>query len=61
MAAISGVPWDTAWATKESGQYGDCPVYYLGREAFLANKRAAGRAKDLADIEALRPPRRVSE
>ena len=26
----------------------------LGRDAFLANKRAAGRAKDLADLHALR-------
>ena len=27
---------------------------FVGREAFLRNKRAAGRPKDLADIEALR-------
>jgi len=25
----------------------------LGREAFIANEQAVGRAKDLADIEAL--------
>jgi hypothetical protein len=29
------------------------PTHFIGREALLANKRAAGRAKDLADIEAL--------
>ena len=29
-------------------------VSFLGRETFLRNKRAAGRAKDLADIDALR-------
>ncbi len=28
-------------------------VPFIGRQEFLANKRAAGRAKDLADIEAL--------
>lgn len=28
-------------------------VYFLGRESFLRNKRAAGRPKDLADIDAL--------
>jgi len=32
-------------------------VSFIGREALLVNKRAAGRTKDLADIEALqRPP-----
>jgi hypothetical protein len=28
---------------------------FLGREAFIRNKRAAGRPKDLADIDALTP------
>ena len=57
MASISGVSWETAWASRENGQYGNCPVHYLGRKAFVANKRASGRAKDLADIEALRRKR----
>ena len=30
----------------------------LGREDFIANKRATGRLKDLADVERLLPPRR---
>ena len=29
---------------------------FIGRDAFLRNKRAAGRTKDLADVEALREP-----
>jgi hypothetical protein len=53
MASITGVSWETAWQSRQPGEYGKAPVYYLGREAFLANKKAAGRAKDLADIEAL--------
>ena len=57
MTAITGVSWETAWTSKESGEYGGCPVWYLGRDAFLANKRAAGRAKDLADLHALRSPK----
>ena len=32
---------------------GDIPVYYIGREQFTANKRATGRKRDLADLEAL--------
>jgi hypothetical protein len=31
-------------------------VRFLGRDTFLRNKRAAGRPKDLADIDALKPP-----
>jgi hypothetical protein len=33
--------------------YGSVPVCFSGRDAFMANQRAAGRAKDLADLEAL--------
>jgi len=56
MASISGVPWDEAWESKRPGKYGIASVFFLGREAFLKNKRASGRAKDLADVEALREP-----
>jgi len=60
MAAITGVSWERAWASREPGAYGSAPVHFLGREAFLANKQAAGRPKDLADIAAVRRPRRGS-
>jgi len=33
-------------------------VPFIGRQAFLRNKRTAGRPKDLADIDALREPER---
>ena len=32
---------------------GDVEVFFIGREAMIKNKRASGRTKDLADIEAL--------
>jgi hypothetical protein len=32
---------------------GELIVPFLGREELLANKRAAGRQRDLADLEAL--------
>ena len=57
MAHISGVSWKTAWESRQSGTYGLAPVAFLGRETFIANKRATGRTKDLADVEALRKPR----
>jgi hypothetical protein len=55
MSAISGVSWDDAWRTREAGACGGQPVAYLGREMFLRNKRASGRPKDLADVDALEP------
>ena len=53
MTNISGLSWSAAWNSRQSGKYGDVSVFFIGREALMANKRAAGRAKDLADIEAL--------
>ena len=53
MTSITGVNWDHAWESRVQGVYGGVPVHFIGREALLANKRAAGRTKDLADVEAL--------
>jgi len=53
ITALSGVTWQEAEAGKVGGTYGDVPVHYLGRREFTANKRATGRTKDLADLEAL--------
>ena len=53
ITSLSGVDWDQAYSGRVAGKYGDVPVSYLGREQFIANKRATGRKKDLADIEAL--------
>ena len=55
MSAISGVEWDEAWSDRVEGSLGSHRVHFLGRETFLRNKRAAGRPKDLADIDALEP------
>jgi hypothetical protein len=53
MTKVTGLAWDEAWASRRAGSYGDVPVFFIGREALLVNKRAAGRLKDLADVEAL--------
>jgi hypothetical protein len=44
---------DEAWPGREAGTFGDVTVDFIGREAFIRNKRATGRAKDLGDIEGL--------
>jgi hypothetical protein len=53
MSAISGVSWDEAWAGRDTGRCGSNDLPFLGRREFVKNKRASGRLKDLADIEAL--------
>ena len=53
ITSISGVTWEQADASKEPGKYGEVPVFYIGKVQYVANKRATGRAKDIADIEAL--------
>ena len=53
ITSISGVDWEAAASGSVTGSFGDVPVRYLGREQLIANKRATGRLKDRADVEAL--------
>jgi hypothetical protein len=53
ITSITGVSWEEANEGKQTGLYGNVSVCFLGREQYIANKRATGRKKDLADIEAL--------
>jgi hypothetical protein len=53
ITSISGLSWDEAFEKHEKGKYGDVPVSYIGRDQYILNKRASGRKKDLADLEAL--------
>lgn len=53
LTSITGVTWEQAQAQKAAGTFGDVPVCYLGRNQYIINKRAIGRKKDLADLEAL--------
>jgi hypothetical protein len=53
ITSLTGVSWDEAYTGRVQGAYGDIPVSYLGREELVSNKRAIGRRKDLADLEAL--------
>ncbi|MBI5724954.1 MAG: nucleotidyl transferase AbiEii/AbiGii toxin family protein [Planctomycetes bacterium] len=56
ITSIQGVSWEQADAGKSQGEYGGTSVPFLGRTEFIANKRAAGRAQDRADIEKLEGP-----
>jgi len=53
LTAVSGVAFDEAWGERVEDRFDDVPVPFIGRAAFIRNKRASGRKKDLADLEAL--------
>jgi hypothetical protein len=53
ITSISGVSWDEAFSHRIPGKYGKVQVHYIGYEQFIMNKRAIGRKRDLADLEAL--------
>jgi hypothetical protein len=53
LTGISGVTFDEAWPERVVASVSGLDVPFIGRQALLRNQRASGRAKDLADIEAL--------
>jgi hypothetical protein len=53
LTSISGVTTDDAFATKISAMLDGIPVFILGKDALIRNKRAVGRPQDLADLDAL--------
>jgi len=57
---ISGVGFKQAWETRSKATIAGLEFPVIGFDCLLANKRAAGRPKDLGDIDALeRAARRV--
>jgi hypothetical protein len=53
LTAITGVEWEDAWPRRLELLLEGIRVPVLGRDDFIANKRAAGRPKDLADLALL--------
>ena len=53
MSDISGVSWDEVWAGRVGARCGSHDVTFIGRNQFLANKKASGRPQDLADVHKL--------
>ena len=50
---VSGVSVDEIWKGCVAGNQDGIPVRFIGREHYIQNKRASGRSKDLADVDAL--------
>lgn len=53
MTSISGVSFEEAWLSRVSAVIDGVDVDFIGREALIRNKLAAGRSKDLIDLNEL--------
>jgi len=53
LTSLTGVATDEAFDAKVSAIIDGIPVFVLGRDALIRNKRAVGRPQDLADLAAL--------
>jgi hypothetical protein len=53
LTSISGVAFAEAWSGRVTHDVSGLAVPFLGRVALVRNKRATGRTKDQADLEAL--------
>jgi len=53
LTQLTGLTFGEAWPGRLRHRLGDVQADFIGREAFLLNKRATGRAKDLGDIEGM--------
>jgi hypothetical protein len=53
MTSISGVSFEQAWNGRLQAIVDGHAVGFLGRDELIANKRASGRPKDLADLALL--------
>jgi hypothetical protein len=53
LTSLTGVTFEEAWPTRVQAPFGPITVDVLGRDVFIRNKRAIGRARDLGDVESL--------
>ena len=53
LTSITGVSTDEALNSRVATDLDGIPVFILSKDALIRNKRAVGRAQDLADLESL--------
>lgn len=53
LTSITGVDFESAWRNRVETRVDGRSLSVLGREELIANKRAVGRLRDLADLEDL--------
>ena len=53
ISVLDGLTAEEIWQGKVEGDLGGRHVFFLGKDAYIKNKRAVGRPKDLGDLEIL--------
>lgn len=53
LTQLTALSFDEAWPSRLRGPFGPIAVDFIGREAFIHNKRATGRDKDRVDAQSL--------
>jgi len=53
LTELTELTFAEAWPDRMRRPFGEIDVDFIGRSAFIHNKRATGRAKDLGDIEGM--------
>ena len=51
LTELTELTFAEAWPDRVRHAFGDVEADFIGRDAFVKNKRATGRPKDLGDIE----------
>jgi hypothetical protein len=53
LTEVSGLTFEEAWRNRTTHPVGALSIPFLSRQDLVRNKRASGRPKDLADLDAL--------
>jgi hypothetical protein len=61
LTEIDGVNFDEAWQSRAISQVSALEVPFLGWDALLKNKKAAGRPKDRADVRLMEKKKKSSK
>lgn len=61
LTVLTGLGFEDAWSERVVREVSGLQLPFIGRRSFVANKRATGREKDLADLALLREAREVEE
>ena len=57
FTSIDGVDFEDAWGRRVLIEIDGQSIPFIGREDLIANKRAAGRPQDIADVARLTEPK----
>jgi hypothetical protein len=53
LTSLTGLAAEEIWESLEPGELDGIPVFFLGRNMLIKNKKATGRPRDRADVEEL--------